>query len=277
MSKDAAPNDPIEERLREVVIGEIEPQTIVVADYEPGWPERFRHEEARIRAALGGAALSVEHIGCTSVPGLAAKPIVDVLLMVEDSGDEASYLPALEEAGYVLSVREPDFDEHRMFRTPAKDVHTYTSSQRARRRSTATCCASACARIKGTGNSTLGRSASWRTGSGRACSTTPRPRPRSSKASSPGPPRPGRPGILSAMRYAACSGRFWDSVPAVVRPKRVLRSTTRGSLPGPNSTAGTVGRYTASRSVVGEDCNRVNTSWYAADKPPPRTSRNTWK
>jgi len=134
MSKDAAPNDPIEERLREVVIGEIEPQTIVVADYDPGWSERFRHEEARIRAALGGAALSVEHIGSTSVPGLAAKPIVDVLLVVEASGDEASYLPALEEAGYVLRVREPDFDEHRMFRTPAKDVHTYTSSQRARRR-----------------------------------------------------------------------------------------------------------------------------------------------
>jgi GrpB-like predicted nucleotidyltransferase (UPF0157 family) len=123
MSKDAAPNDPIEERLREVVIGEIEPQTIVVADYEPGWPERFRHEEARIRAAL-----SVEHIGSTSVPGLAAKPIVDVLLVVEASGDEASYLPALEEAGYVLRVREPDFDEHRMFRTPAKDVHVHVFS-----------------------------------------------------------------------------------------------------------------------------------------------------
>ena len=128
MSKDAAPNDPIDERLREVVIGEIEPQTIVVADYDPGWSERFRHEEARIRAALGGAALSVEHIGSTSVPGLAAKPIVDVLLVVEASGDEASYLPALEEAGYVLRVREPDFDEHRMFRTPAQDVHVHVFS-----------------------------------------------------------------------------------------------------------------------------------------------------
>ncbi len=83
-------NDPIEERLREVIIGEIEPQTIVVADYDPAWPERFRHEEARIRAALGETALSVEHIGSTSVPGLPAKPIVDVLLVVEDSGDEDS-------------------------------------------------------------------------------------------------------------------------------------------------------------------------------------------
>ena len=118
-------NDPIEERIREVIIGEIEPQTIVVADYDPAWPERFRREEARIRAALGGAALAVEHIGSTSVDGLAAKPIIDVLLVVEDSGDESSYLPALEEAGYVLRVREPDFDEHRMFRTPEKDVHVH--------------------------------------------------------------------------------------------------------------------------------------------------------
>jgi GrpB-like predicted nucleotidyltransferase (UPF0157 family) len=126
--EDSVPDDPIEERLRRVIIGEIEPQSIVVADYDPAWSERFGREEAKIRAALGEAALSVEHIGSTSVPGLAAKPIVDVLLVVEDSGDEASYLPALEEAGYVLRVREPDFDEHRMFRTPEKDVHVHVFS-----------------------------------------------------------------------------------------------------------------------------------------------------
>ncbi len=121
-------NDTIEERLREVIIGEIEPQSIVVVDYDPAWPERFRREEARIRAALGEAALSVEHIGSSSVPGLAAKPIVDILLVVENSGDEPSYLPALEAAGYVLRVREPDFGEHRMFRTPEKDVHLHVFS-----------------------------------------------------------------------------------------------------------------------------------------------------
>lgn len=125
-------NDPIEERMREVIIGGIERRAIVVADYDPAWPGRFRREEARIRAALGEAALSVEHIGSTSVPGLAAKPIVDVLLVVEDSADEASYLPALEGAGYVLRVREPDFDEHRMFRTPEKDVHVHVFSQGSR-------------------------------------------------------------------------------------------------------------------------------------------------
>jgi GrpB-like predicted nucleotidyltransferase (UPF0157 family) len=121
-------NDPIEERQREIIIGEVEPQAIVVVDYDPAWPGRFRREEAKIRAALGEAALSVEHIGSTSVPGLAAKPIVDILLVVEDSGEEASYLPALEKAGYVLRVREPDFHEHRMFRTPEKDVHLHVYS-----------------------------------------------------------------------------------------------------------------------------------------------------
>jgi GrpB-like predicted nucleotidyltransferase (UPF0157 family) len=126
--EESVTGDPIEKRFRKVIIGEIEPQAIVIADYDPAWPERFAKEETNIRAALGGAALSVEHIGSTSVPGLAAKPIVDILLVVEDSGDEASYLPALEEAGYVLRVREPDFDEHRMFRTPEKDVHVHVYS-----------------------------------------------------------------------------------------------------------------------------------------------------
>ena len=128
MSKDSAPNDPIGQRMREVVIGDIEPRKVVVADYDPAWPERFRCEETKIRAALGERALAIEHIGSTSVPGLAAKPIVDVLLVVEDSSDEGSYMPALEAAGYVLRVREPDFDEHRMFRTPEKDVHVHVYS-----------------------------------------------------------------------------------------------------------------------------------------------------
>jgi GrpB-like predicted nucleotidyltransferase (UPF0157 family) len=121
-------NDPIEERMREAIIGDMESTTIVVADYDPAWPERFHREAAKIRAALGEAALAIEHIGSTSVPGLAAKPIVDILLVVEDSSDEASYLPALQRAGYVLRVRERDFHEHRMFRTVAKDVHVHVFS-----------------------------------------------------------------------------------------------------------------------------------------------------
>jgi GrpB-like predicted nucleotidyltransferase (UPF0157 family) len=125
--EDSLPKE-IEERLKENIIGEVERQDIVIADYDPSWPRCFRREEAKIRGALGPAALCVEHVGSTSVSGLAAKPIVDILLVVEDSGNEDSYLPALEDAGYVLRVREPDFEEHRMFRTPEKDVHVHVFS-----------------------------------------------------------------------------------------------------------------------------------------------------
>ena len=120
--------DEIEEQPEEGILGEVEQQAIVITDYDPAWPRRFHREEAKIRGALGPAALSIEHVGSTSVPGLAAKPIVDILLVVEDSGDEDSYLPALEEADYVLRVREPYFEEHRMFRTPEKDVHVHVFS-----------------------------------------------------------------------------------------------------------------------------------------------------
>jgi GrpB-like predicted nucleotidyltransferase (UPF0157 family) len=116
---------PITAHLKEVVIGDITPSKLIVVDYDPGWPGRFRQEEHRIRAALGARAAAVEHIGSTAVPGLAAKPIIDVLLVVDDPSNESTYVPALEAAGYVLRVREPDFDEHRMLRTPTQDVHVH--------------------------------------------------------------------------------------------------------------------------------------------------------
>jgi GrpB-like predicted nucleotidyltransferase (UPF0157 family) len=121
-------NDPIEERIREVVIGAREAPRIVIVDYDPAWPKRFCQEAAKIRSTLGEVALHIEHIGSTSVPGLAAKPIVDILLVVEDSGNETSYVPALEDAGYILRVREPDFHEHRMLRTAENDVHVHVFS-----------------------------------------------------------------------------------------------------------------------------------------------------
>jgi GrpB-like predicted nucleotidyltransferase (UPF0157 family) len=89
---------------------------ITLVDHDPAWAERFVREAARIRGALGARARSVEHVGSTSVPGLAAKPVIDVLLVVTDSADEPSYVPALEAAGYVLRIREPGWHEHRMFK-----------------------------------------------------------------------------------------------------------------------------------------------------------------
>lgn len=106
------------EQLRAVTIGELKPLSgqILVVDYDPDWPLLYAAEAAKIRAALGGRALLLEHVGSTSVPGLAAKPIIDILLVVAEPAVEASYVPALEAAGYVLRIREPALFEHRMLK-----------------------------------------------------------------------------------------------------------------------------------------------------------------
>jgi GrpB-like predicted nucleotidyltransferase (UPF0157 family) len=102
---------------------------ITLAEYDPAWPALFAREADRIRAVLGGTAVLVEHAGSTSVPGLAAKPIIDIVLAVPDSADEQAYVPALEAAGYVLRGREPGWFEHRMFKGPDTDVnlHVFTA------------------------------------------------------------------------------------------------------------------------------------------------------
>jgi GrpB-like predicted nucleotidyltransferase (UPF0157 family) len=105
-----------------VLVGGRERREIVIADYDPAWPARFEAERERIVRALGDQVLGIEHIGSTSVPGLAAKPIVDVLVTVTDPDDEVAFREQLERAGYELRVREPG---HRMFRTPARDVHVH--------------------------------------------------------------------------------------------------------------------------------------------------------
>ncbi len=89
---------------------------------------KYEHHVEIIRKSLDNRVLLLEHVGSTSVPGLAAKPIVDIDLVVADSSDEKSYVPALVEAGYVLRIREPDWQEHRMFRTPDLDVHLHVFS-----------------------------------------------------------------------------------------------------------------------------------------------------
>jgi GrpB-like predicted nucleotidyltransferase (UPF0157 family) len=107
--------------LDRVLVGGREKREIVIAEYDEAWPQRFVEERERIRASLGRAALRIEHFGSTAVPGLAAKPIIDVLVTVQDPEDEGFSTP-LEKVGYELRVREPG---HRMFRTPARDVHVH--------------------------------------------------------------------------------------------------------------------------------------------------------
>jgi len=104
------------------LIGGPEPGPVTLVEPDAAWAARFERERARILAALGDRVLAIEHIGSTSVPGLAAKPVVDIDVAVADPEDEAAFVPDLEAAGYVLRVRDPG---HRMLRTPEKDVHVH--------------------------------------------------------------------------------------------------------------------------------------------------------
>ena len=109
-----------EEQIIAATVGERRPlnSTIYLAPYNPAWPSLFTHLAKQIRAALGDALLLLEHVGSTSVPGLSAKPIIDMVLAVADSSDESSYVKPLEELGYTLRIREPDWYEHRLLKPP---------------------------------------------------------------------------------------------------------------------------------------------------------------
>ena len=90
--------------------------------HDERWVDVYRDHRCRIRDALAGVDVEVDHIGSTSVPGLAAKPVIDIVVTVDDITAEEDYLGALLAAGYELRVREPG---HRLVRTPARDVHVH--------------------------------------------------------------------------------------------------------------------------------------------------------
>jgi GrpB-like predicted nucleotidyltransferase (UPF0157 family) len=100
---------------------------IAVVDSDPRWATQFAELAGRIRRALGDRVLDLEHIGSTSVPDLPAKPVIDICLSVEDSTDEAAYVPALENAGFKLSLREPSWHQHRCLVTwsPPTVLHVW--------------------------------------------------------------------------------------------------------------------------------------------------------
>ena len=123
--------DPVsDEYMQRVRLGPLVPHndTITLVEWDASWPVLFDREAVRIRGALGPAVVQLEHVGSTSVPGLVAKPIIDILLVVADSADEASYVPALEAAGYRLRIREPEWFEHRMFKGPDADINLHVFS-----------------------------------------------------------------------------------------------------------------------------------------------------
>lgn len=94
------------------------PSVIAIVDHDPAWTDHFAEAAHRIRRALapGGSVVGIDHVGSTSVPGLPAKPIIDIALVVADPTAEDDYVPALAEAGFVLTIREPAWYEHRMLK-----------------------------------------------------------------------------------------------------------------------------------------------------------------
>ena len=104
------------------------PDPILIEPYDSAWPIRFDDLARALRSELGSQAQRIDHVGSTAVPGLAAKPVIDVALIVADARDEAAYLPALESAGFVLRIREPEWHEHRLVRgaEPVANVHIWS-------------------------------------------------------------------------------------------------------------------------------------------------------
>jgi GrpB-like predicted nucleotidyltransferase (UPF0157 family) len=116
-----------EAELEAVTIGPLEflDGPVTLCAYDPRWPQLFAREAQRIRGALGDRVLRLEHVGSTAVPGLVAKPRIDVLLAVADPAEEPGYVPALEAVGYVLRIREPDWHQHRLFNARDGDVNLH--------------------------------------------------------------------------------------------------------------------------------------------------------
>jgi len=125
-------NTPLtEQQLIAITVGKIDPlnRAIVLEPYNPEWPSMYAKLEGQIRDALGANALLIEHVGSTSVPGLSAKPVIDVVLAVPNSADDSAYVPPLERLGYVLRIREPDSFEHRLLKPPAIDGNLHVFSR----------------------------------------------------------------------------------------------------------------------------------------------------
>jgi len=184
--------------------------TIALADYDPAWPAHYESHRQRIAAALGNRIVMLEHVGSTSVPGLAAKPRIDILLVVADSADEPSYVPLLETAGMPCTSASATGTSTACYAGP-NQMRMCTSFHPAAPRSNA-CSVSATgfAPTRTIAGSTNRTSARLLPNSGPTSRTTPTPKPPSSKTSSGVPvcqhPSTRRPsGPVLEQRYSSVS------------------------------------------------------------------------
>jgi GrpB-like predicted nucleotidyltransferase (UPF0157 family) len=102
-------------------------EAVEIVAYSPEWPALFEASRALIAEALAGVALAIEHVGSTAVPDLSAKPVIDIDLIVEDPTQEDAYAPPLAALGYVLTIRERTWYQHRMLRReqPRINLHVF--------------------------------------------------------------------------------------------------------------------------------------------------------
>ena len=102
--------------------------TVELVDCDPDWPNQYQQHRRKIVEQLGDKIVLLEHVGSTSVPGLAAKARIDILLIVESSADEAAYVPELEAAGFEPHIREADWHEHRCLKgfDPDANLHVFS-------------------------------------------------------------------------------------------------------------------------------------------------------
>lgn len=112
----------LEQRLAKTIIGDRQPGPVVLVEYRADWVTHFERIRKQLARALGASARTIEHIGSTAVPEMPAKPIIDVLVTVDEVEDEYLYLPVLVGLGYEPRVREPG---HRMFRPSSRDAHIH--------------------------------------------------------------------------------------------------------------------------------------------------------
>ena len=130
--KEQPANKPLtEDQIIATTVGAVQPlnSTIYLAPYDPLWPSLFTQIMEQIQEALGDKILLLEHVGSTSVPGLSAKPLIDIVLAVADSSDESSYIKPLEQKGFTLRIREPDWYQHRLLKPPQQNgnLHVFSS------------------------------------------------------------------------------------------------------------------------------------------------------
>jgi GrpB-like predicted nucleotidyltransferase (UPF0157 family) len=99
---------------------------VCLVDYDPAWSGRFANEAAAIRAALGADALAVEHIGSTAMPGMRAKPVIDIMVLIDDIEDAPAYIKRLRPLDYHYYPYSLDrTPERRWFCKPGLENRTH--------------------------------------------------------------------------------------------------------------------------------------------------------